>query len=273
MNIPTPTPTTTIRTMIVDDEVLARQNVEALLQPDPTINLVAQCGNGAEAVEAIKQHRPDLLFLDVQMPGMTGFEVLAQLPATVLPQVVFVTAYDHFALQAFEVQAVDYLLKPFNRARFAEALARAKAAVHNRDQQDFSHRLEEMMAALKKLRQGAPTEEAAAKPRENDGRLFIRCDGEIHVMAPEDILWIESDGDYVRLHVTDKSRFVRMSLHKMMEKLDPMHFVRIHRSTIVNLRHMRKASPALYGEYMVELTNGARLKVSRTFVHDLKSHL
>ena len=267
------TTTATIRTMIVDDEVLARQNVEALLRPDSDIVIVAQCNNGTQAVEAIKQHQPDLLFLDVQMPGMTGFEVLAKLPAALLPQVVFVTAYDHFALQAFEVQAVDYLLKPFNRARFAEALARAKGAVRSHDKRDFSKRLDEVMSALQKLREGAPEDGAAAKPREGDGRLFIRCDGEIHVMAPEDILWIESDGDYVRLHVSDKSRFVRMSLHRMLEKLDPAHFVRIHRSTIVNLRHMKKASPALYGEYTVELTNGAKLKVSRTFVHDLKSHL
>jgi len=268
------TTTATIRTMIVDDEVLARQNVEALLRPDPDIAIVAQCTNGTAAVEAIRQHRPELLFLDVQMPGMTGFEVLEKLPPVLMPQVVFVTAYDHFALQAFEVQAVDYLLKPFNRARFAEALARAKTAVRNHDKRDFAQRLDEVIAAMKKLRDGTPLDgAAAAKPREGDGRLFIRCDGEIHVMAPEDILWIESDGDYVRLHVSDKARFVRMSLHKMMEKLDPAHFVRIHRSTIVNLRHMKKASPALYGEYTVELTNGAKLKVSRTFVHDLKAHL
>ncbi|MES1168464.1 MAG: LytTR family DNA-binding domain-containing protein, partial [Oleiharenicola lentus] len=111
------------------------------------------------------------------------------------------------------------------------------------------------------------------KPREDDQRLFIRCDGEINMLAPGDILWIESDGDYVRLHSTDKSRFVRMSLQKMMEKLDPKHFVRIHRSTIVNLRHMKKTGPALYGEYSVELTNGTKLRVSRTFVHELKAHL
>lgn len=269
-------PTATIRTMIVDDEVLVRQNVEALLRNDPDITVVAQCNNGAQAVEAVKQHRPDLLFLDVQMPGMTGFDVLARLPAALVPEVVFVTAYDHFALQAFEVQAVDYLLKPFNRARFADALARAKSAVRHHDKRDFSRRLDEVMSALQKLREAAPADGAVPpvqKSREGDGRLFIRCDGEIHVMAPEDILWIESDGDYVRLHVADKSRFVRMSLHRMMEKLDPAHFVRIHRSTIVNLRHMRKASPALYGEYTVELTNGTKLKVSRTFVHDLKAHL
>ena len=269
------TTTATIRTMIVDDEVLARQNVEALLRSDPDIVIVAQSNNGATAVEAIKQHQPDLLFLDVQMPGMTGFEVLAKLPAAMIPQVVFVTAYDHFALQAFEVQAVDYLLKPFNRARFAEALARAKGAVRSQDKRDFSKRLDEVMSALQKLQAGSPADGpvAASKPREGDGRLFIRCDGEIHMMAPEDILWIESDGDYVRLHLGDKSRFVRMSLLRMMDKLDPAHFVRIHRSTIVNLRHMRKASPALYGEYTVELTSGAKLKVSRTFVHDLKAHL
>jgi two-component system LytT family response regulator len=266
-------PTAVIRTMIVDDEILARQNVEALLRPDPDIAIVAQCSNGTQAVEAIKQHRPELLFLDVQMPGMSGFEVLAKVPVALLPQVVFVTAYDHFALQAFEVQAVDYLLKPFNRARFADALARAKSAVRSQEKSDLARRLDEMMSALQRVREGTPADEAAARPREADGRLFIRCDGEIHVMAPEDILWIESDGDYVRLHVGDKSRFVRMSLHKMMEKLDPAHFVRIHRSTIVNLRHMRKARPALYGEYTVELTNGAKLKVSRTFVHDFKAHL
>jgi len=268
------TTTATIRTLIADDEVLARENVEALLQDDPEIKIVAQCSNGDQAVEAIRQHRPDLIFLDVQMPGMTGFEVLAKLPDTLLPQVVFVTAYDHFALQAFDVQAVDYVLKPFNRVRFAEAVARAKAAVREHNPQDLARRLEEVMVALQRLREGKDAAPGTpAVKREGEGRLFIRCDGEIHVMATEDILWIESDGDYVRLHVADKPRFVRMFLLKMMEKLDPVQFVRIHRSTIVNLKHMRKASPALYGEYTVELTNGAKLKVSRTFVHDLKAHL
>ncbi len=265
---PPPTP---IRTMIVDDEVLARENVTALLHDDAEIELVAQCSNGPQAIAAIRQHQPELLFLDVQMPGMTGFEVLTKLPAERLPQVVFVTAYDHFALQAFEVQAVDYLLKPFNRDRFAAALARAKAAVRLKDRHHFAHRLDEVMAALQRLQAG-PDGAPAARP-EGDGRLFIRCDGEIHVMSPEEIFWIESDGDYVRLHTADKSRFVRMSLLKIMEKLTPGQFVRIHRSTIVNLRHMRKASTALYGEYNVELTNGTKLKVSRTFVHDLKAHL
>ncbi len=269
------TTTALIRTLIVDDEVLARQNVEALLRSDPEIQIVAQCANGAQAVEAIREHRPELLFLDVQMPGMSGFELLAKLPPALLPQVVFVTAHDDFALQAFEVHAVDYVLKPFNRARFADALSRAKVAVRSLDREELARRLSDIMQALQRLKQSGATEEglAAARPREEDQRLFIRCDGEIHMLAPGDILWIESDGDYVRLHSTDKSRFVRMSLQKMMDRLDPKHFVRIHRSTIVNLRHMKKAGPALYGEYSVELTNGTKLRVSRTFVHELKAHL
>jgi two-component system LytT family response regulator len=191
---PIPT-TTTVRTLIVDDEVLARENVQALLAFDPEIQIVAQCSNGQQALVAIRQHQPDLVFLDVQMPGMTGFEVLAKLPPELLPQIVFVTAYDHFALQAFEVQAIDYVLKPFNRARFAEALARAKAAVRGHDRHALAQRLDEVMTAMQRLREGVESA-PAAKPREGDGRLFIRCDGEIHVMAPEDILWIESDGDY-----------------------------------------------------------------------------
>lgn len=269
------TTTALIRTLIVDDEILARQNVEALLRDDPEIQLIGQCGTGAQAAEAIREQRPDLLFLDVQMPGLSGFELLGKLPRELLPQVVFVTAHDHFALQAFEVHAVDYVLKPFNRARFADALGRAKVAVRQRDQGVLGKRLDDIMAALQRLKESGVTEEqiAAARPRDEDRRLFIRCDGEIHMLSPDDILWIESDGDYVRLHSTDKSRFVRMSLQKMMERLDPKHFVRIHRSTIVNLRHMKKAGPALYGEYSVELTNGTKLRVSRTFVHELKAHL
>lgn len=269
------TTTALIRTLIIDDEILARQNVEALLRSDPEIQVLAQCSTAAQGVEAIRQYQPDLIFLDVQMPGMSGFEMLTKLPPGLLPQIVFVTAHDQFALQAFEVHAIDYVLKPFNRARFSAAVNRAKSAVRNLDREELARRLDDIMGALQRLKSSGATAEglAAARPRDTDQRLFIRCDGEIHMLAPSDILWIESDGDYVRLHSTDKSRFVRMSLQKMMERLDPKHFVRIHRSTIVNLRHMKKAGPALYGEYSVELTNGTKLRVSRTFVHELKAHL
>jgi two-component system LytT family response regulator len=268
-------PITTIRTMIVDDEVLARENVIALLRDDPEIQIVAQSSNGTQAVAAVIQHQPELLFLDVQMPGMTGLEVLGKLPTAALPQVVFVTAYDHFALEAFEIQAVDYLLKPFSRARFATALARAKASVRLRDREAFARRLDDIMASLGRLKAGAePTPPLAVRSSpEEEERLFIRCDGEIIAISPDEIFWVESDGDYVRLHLADKARFVRMPLLKMMAKLPSARFVQIHRSTVMNLRHMRKASTAPFGEYSVELTNGVKLKVTRTFVHSLKAHL
>ncbi len=268
-------PISTIRTVIVDDEVLARENVVSLLRDDPEIDIVAQSNNGEQAVAAIAAHKPDLLFLDVQMPGMSGFDVLSKLPHDATPQIVFVTAYDHFALQAFEVQAVDYLLKPFNRARFAAALARAKATVRLQDQATVARRLDDILHSLGRLKAGTESRRAPAetRPMIEDNRLFIRCDGEIIVISPDEIHWIESDGDYVRLHMADKARFVRMPLLKMMAKLPGKHFVQIHRSTVVNLRYMRKASTAPFGEYNVELTNGTKLKVTRTFVHNLKAHL
>jgi len=267
-------PISTIRTMIVDDEVLARENVVSLLRDDPEIAIVAQSNNGEHAVAAIVEHKPDLLFLDVQMPGMSGFDVLSKLPPDAAPQVVFVTAYDHFALQAFEVQAVDYLLKPFNRARFATALARAKATVRLQDRATVSRRLDDILDSLGRLKvESESTGALETRPPLEDNRLFIRCDGEIIVVSPDEIHWVESDGDYVRLHMADKARFVRMPLLKMMAKLPAQHFVQIHRSTVVNLRHMRKASTAPFGEYNVELINGTKLKVTRTFVHNLKAHL
>lgn len=264
----------TIRTVIVDDEVLARENVVSLLRDDPEIEVIAQSSNGEQAVAAILEHKPDLLFLDVQMPGMSGFDVLSRVPREAAPQVVFVTAYDHFALQAFEVQAVDYLLKPFNRARFATALVRAKAMVRLQDRATVSRRLDDILHSLGRLKGDSQSVGGSeSRPPLEDNRLFIRCDGEIIVVSSDEIFWVESDGDYVRLHMADKARFVRMPLLKMMAKLPAQHFVQIHRSTVVNLRHMRKASTAPFGEYNVELTNGTKLKVTRTFVHNLKAHL
>lgn len=206
------------------------------------------------------------------MPGQTAFDTLANLPADLSPQVVFVTAHEKYAVQAFEVRAVDYLLKPLNPARFAEALGRAKAAVHKSSLQTISHRLDRIMQKLNASPAGAPPI-LETKVRQQDGRLFIRCGGEIHLVASEDIRWIQSDGDYVQLHTADKSHLVRMPLSKMMLKLDPGHFVRIHRSTAVNLRHLSRATPAPYGEYTVKLANGTKLKVSRTFVRSLKTRL
>jgi len=262
------------RVIIVDGSRPARAGIEAQLRRDAEVEVVAECANGREVSEVIRRFRPDILFLEAKLPGQTTFDALASLPADLRPKVVFVTAHKNFALQAFEVQAVDYLLKPFTAERFAAALARAKAAVR-RDalHTTISTRLDEIISTL----QGRPAPAAPAAPvsrvREGNGRLFIRIGGEIHMMAPEEIQWIQSDGDYVRLHGTDMSRLVRMPLSKMMQRLDPGQFVRIHRSTVVNLRHMNRASPTANGEYTVKLASGTRLKVSRTFVRSLKTHL
>ncbi|HVU18067.1 MAG TPA: LytTR family DNA-binding domain-containing protein [Candidatus Didemnitutus sp.] len=272
-----------IKVVIVDDETLARENIEALIQDDPEVTIVGQCANGQEAIDAVRRQRTDLVFLDVQMPGLDGFEVLSRLKSEPRPHVVFITAYDQYAIKAFDVNAMDYLLKPFSRQRFATALAKAKAMVRSKEHERLNERIDVIINTLQELR-GTPSGAAATEtppaspPADSDaatwsGRLLFRSDGEIHVLSPEEIRWIESEGDYVKIHAGPKTKLVRMALVKIMQKLDPAHFVRIHRSTIVNLTHVRKVSPALYGEYTVELAEGARLKVSRTYVHELKSYL
>jgi len=268
-----------IKTMIVDDEILARENIEALIQDDPDVSIVGRCTNGEQAVEALRRQKPDLLFLDVQMPGCDGFEVLARVRPDERPHVVFITAYDQYAIRAFEVNAVDYLLKPFSRQRFAAALARAKTAVRGQQQGRLKERMDAILNTLQEMRGTLPATDSArpAVPEGEasgwSGRLLFRSDGEIHVLSPEEIRWIESEGDYVKVHAGPKTKLVRMALVRILKKLDPAQFVRVHRSTIVNLGHVRKVSPALYGEYTVELADGTKLKVSRTYVHALKAFL
>lgn len=275
-----------IRTVVVDDEPLAREDLARLLARDPELEVAATCADGDQAVRAVREQRPELLFLDVQMPGLTGFDVLARLPATARPHVVFVTAYGEYALQAFEVGAVDYLSKPFTRKRLAETLRRAKAAVRAGQSRELWSRVDQVMAELRRLRPadvpaaagaGAPGGEAPANSAgpdaDRDGRLLFRFDGEIYVCSPADIRWIETVGDYLKIHLPDKARLVRMTLVGLMGKLDPRTFVRIHRSTVVNLKHVRKFTPSLYGEYNVELHDGTRLKVSRTYMPEVRAAL
>jgi two-component system LytT family response regulator len=280
-----------LKAIIVDDEILARESIEALLQYDHEISVVAQCANGEQTLEAVRNHKPDLLFLDVQMPGADGFEVLSRLPAENRPRVIFITAYDQYAIKAFEVNAVDYLLKPFSRQRFVAAVSKAKAALRHNVPSDLAGRVEAILHALEDVKKvmanggsatpwaapaavaTVPAPEPPADPAAWKRRLLFRSDGEIHVIEPQEIRWIESEGDYVKIHAGAKTKLVRMALVKILQKLDSAHFVRIHRSAIVNLVHVRKVSPALYGEYTVELAEGVRLKVSRTYVHALKAYL
>jgi two-component system LytT family response regulator len=280
MNIPNEN----FRVAIIDDSQRARESIEAQLRDDPEVQVVAQCAGGSQAAEAVLRHRPDILFLEARLRDAATSDLLGNLPAIVRPKVVLITAREGFALRASENQAVDCLLKPFSRVRLGAALERAKTAVRRDPLQAISRQLNSIWLALQVVRPPAPEAvpappvapapaEPPAKVREERGRIFIRSGRAIHLVAADDIRWIQTDGDYLRLHTADKSHMVRMPLSRMMHKLDPAQFVRIHRSTAVNLRHMSRATPARFGEYTVDLANGTKLKVSRTFVRSLKSRL
>ena len=240
-----------IRALLVDDEPLARSNLKFLLRQDPDVESIAEAGSGAEAVAAIRSTRPDLVFLDVQMPECGGFDVVEILKAEgALPVIVFVTAYDEYALRAFDVGALDYLLKPFDDARFALALQRAK----------------ERLIVREPARAGAFG--AADAPR-----LTVRSAGhEIYVRIP-DIDWVEAADYYACLHVGPKSHLLRRSMVELERDLDPHMFCRIHRSTIVNLRRVRALQVDSAGEYEVIIESGQKLRLSRRFRKDLQTRM
>lgn len=233
-----------IRTVIVDDEPLARSNLCVLLRPDAGIEIVAECGSGAEAVTQIRATKPDLLFLDVQMPECDGFDVLELLGRHLPPAVIFVTAYDHYALRAFETGALDYLLKPFDNARFERALDRAKQRI--RQSRDL--------------------------PREPD-RLAIKGTGEMLFVRISEIDWIEAADYYACLHVGNRTHMLRRSLAELEQELSESMFCRIHRSTIVNLDRVRALELNREGEYDVLLGRGIRLRLSRRYRQQLESRM
>lgn len=250
-----------IRTLIVDDEPLAREGIRLFLARDPDIEIVGLCTHGQEAVAAIQAHAPDLLFLDVQMPEMNGFEVLAEVGSEQMPVVVFVTAYDRHAVQAFEVHALDYVLKPYDDDRFETALARAKAQVRQQQVQHLSHRL---MALLEQTQGGkAPQPTSSETPYLT--RLAVKTGGRVFFIKVEEIDWVEAADYYVRLHVGGKSHLLRETLSGLEAQLDPSQFQRIHRSTIVNLDRIATMEPYLHGDYIVTLQQGKTLRMSRRY--------
>jgi two-component system, LytTR family, response regulator len=253
-----------IRTLIVDDEPTARRGVRLMLANDHSIEVVGEAANGFEAVELIRSEQPDLVFLDVQMPGCDGFQVLEKIGRANAPAVIFVTAYDEHALHAFEVNAVDYLLKPYDDERFNSAVERAKAAVRRRSVEADNSRLNQLMEFLQ-TRMGlkAPVEPAA----ENRDRILIKSSGDIYFLKSEEIDWIEAEGDYMKFHAAGRSHLMRETMARLESRLDPKRFIRIHRSTIVNIDRLRKLSPSFAGEYAVVLQDGTKLKLSRGY-HD-----
>jgi len=240
------------RALIVDDEALAREKIRQMLASEPDILIVGECRSGREAVRMIRSQKPDLVFLDVQMPELGGFGVLKAVGVERAPAVIFVTAYDQYALQAFEVNAVDYLLKPFDRERFRKAVSRFRTQVGRSSATEMSARLDALLRGL---------EGSAAHIH----RLAIRSSGRIFFLKTEEIAWIGACGNYVGLHVGPETHLLRESMNAMETKLDPSRFVRIHRSALVNIDHVKELRPLFHGEYAVLLKNGDRLTLSRGF--------
>ena len=241
----------TIRALIVDDEPLARRRIRRMLAHDADVTIVGDCSNGREAIAAIKSESPDLIFLDVQMPEVDGFDVLASTETKRPPLVIFVTAYDQYALRAFEVAAVDYLVKPFDRRRFEGALQRAKSRLASGRESDLNQQTLALLAELKA--QSSHVE-----------RLVIKAGGRAFFLKTDEIDWIEAEGKYVRLHVGKESYLLREAIGSMETQLDPKKFPRIHRSTIVNIERVRELQPWFHNEYRVILKDGTELMLSRS---------
>ena len=242
-----------IKTLIVDDEPLARERIRALVEGEPDVLVIGECADGRAAVISIREQKPDLVFLDVQMPEVDGFGVLEALAHDErLPAIIFVTAYDQYALRAFDVHALDYLLKPFDRERFQKALERARTQIQGQRSGDIDRRL---LALLK----GIKTEPKALE------RLVIRSAGRVFFLKVDEIDWIEAAGNYVRLHTGRDAHLLRETMNALEAKLDPDKFLRIHRSTIINIERIKEMHPLFRGEHVVILRDGTRLTLGRGY--------
>jgi len=246
------TETAKIRTVIVDDEELARDRIQTLLELQPDVEVVGVCTDGPSAVEMIDRTQPDLVFLDVQMPGMDGFEVVENLERTKMPAVVFVTAHDAHALRAFEIHALDFLLKPFDQTRFEKALERARGQLSKTKGTVLDSRLVTLLEELH-------------EERKYSERLIVKSSGRVFFVRTEEIDWVEASGNYVKIHTKSDAHLLRESMKNMEAKLDPKTFVRIHRSAIVNIDHIKELEPWFHGEYIVIMRDGTRLTASRVF--------
>jgi two-component system LytT family response regulator len=262
----------TIRTLLVDDEPLARRGLELRLKDAADITIVRQCANGREAIAAINEDAPDLMFLDIQMPGLSGLDVVAQVPQESMPMVVFVTAFDRYAINAFEAHALDYLLKPVDDARLAAALDRVRAQWQ---QQQAVAQREQLMALLAEVR-GNGEISAADTPLADPGTppvgarrfasmLPIRSGRETLRLDVTTIDWIDAAGDYMCLHADGQTHVLRATMKELEDMLDPLVFQRVHRSTIVNLARVRSLRPHLNGECFLKLQSGQEVKLSRSF--------
>ena len=260
-----------LRTVIVDDESLARRGLRLRLENDQRIDIVAECSNGAEALKAVSELSPDLMFLDIQMPGMDGFGVVSKLQADAMPLVIFATAFDEFAVDAFEVNAIDYVLKPIDDSRLECAVARAARAY---EQAELGNQKRNLMSACMQLTgaSAAAVEtiargEAASYP----DKLSIRDGDEINLVRVDDIDWIDAAGDYMCVHADNITYIMRSTMKQLEAMLNPVQFLRIHRSTIVNVDRIARAQSLSNGEYLLALNEGTQLKVSRSYRDKVKA--
>lgn len=248
-----------MRVLIVDDEPPARRRIRTLLRGARDVEIAGECGDGKSALAAITGKRPDVVFLDVQMPELDGFGVLERLSAAEMPVVIFVTAYDQYALKAFEAHALDYLLKPFARARFEKALERARLEVARRGSGDFARRVVELLR-----------EQSGRRAAE---RIVVKTGGRVFFVPVEEIDWIEAEGNYVRIHTGGESHMIRETMAGMEGRLDAARFLRIHRSTLVNIERVKELQPWSHGDYAVVLRDGTKLMLSRTYKGKVEERL
>ena len=251
-----------IRVLVVDDEPLARSGISELVRRDPELTVVGECADGRSAIEAVRRLTPDLMLLDVQMPEYDGFEVLAQLDPARMPAIIFTTAYDQFAVRAFEVHALDYLVKPFDDARFSEAVVRAKATIKRAQDGELKQKITGLMEHL-----------AGNEPEGRITRMVVKTGGRVLFIRVEDIDWIEAADYCVKLHVQGRVHVIRESMQALEGRLDPERFFRIHRSGIVNLDRVVELQPFFKGEHIVVLKDGSKLKMSRGRRAELETRL
>lgn len=248
-----------IRVLIVDDEPLAREKLRLFLQECPDMQVVGECANGKEAIAALRKATPDVVFLDIQMPEVGGFDVIRRFAPEELPMIIFVTAYDDYAIDAFEIHALDYLLKPFDHERFQKTVERIRQQMARREPPGIASGLGELLQHIEN------------KPRYLQ-RLLIKSGGGIYFLKVDEIDWIEAAGNYVNIHTGKKTHLLRESLSNLETRLNPARFVRIHRSQIVNVERIEKLQSDMHGEYLITIKTGEILQLSRTYRDRLLRH-
>lgn len=246
-----------ISTLIVDDEKLARDKLQRLLGDESDVEIIGECSCGTDTVKFINKKNPDLVFLDIQMPELNGFEVLEKIKPENMPTIIFVTAYDQFALDAFNANALDYLTKPFDKDRLQTALQKARNQIENSRQGEMDERLLSLLNNLKET-------------KEYPDRLVLKSSGKIYFVKTEDIDWIEAAGNYIKIHAEGKSHMLRETMNGIEKKLPPDRFLRIHRSSLVNIDRIKELNPLFSGDYLVTLQDDTELTLSRNYHDRLK---